>query len=50
MKKDDVIVIRINKENKKKIKMRMIQKDFKSLSEYILYCVMLDINKDINKE
>lgn len=49
-KKDDVINIRISKEDKKKIKMRALEKDFKNLSEYIMYAVMREISEsEINK-
>lgn len=43
MKKDDTILIRISKEHKKQLKIRCLEKGF-TLSEYILYCVMLEIS------
>ena len=47
-KKDDVINIRISKEEK--IKMRALEMDFKNLSEYIMYAVMREIAEtEINK-
>lgn len=49
-KKDDVINIRISKEDKKRIKMRVIEMDFKNLSEYIMYAVMREISEsEVNK-
>ena len=45
-KKDDTILIRINSEDKKAIKIRAIEKGFKSLSEYILYCCLREISEN----
>lgn len=42
-KKDDTILIRINTEDKKAIKIRAIEKGFKNLSEYVLYCCLREI-------
>ena len=42
-KKDDTIFIRINAEDKKKIKIRALQMGFKSVSEYVLYCCMQEV-------
>lgn len=44
-KKDDTILIRINSEDKKAIKIRAIEKGFKNLSEYIMYCCMREISE-----
>jgi hypothetical protein len=42
--------VRISSEDKKKLKIRVIEKGFKSLSEYILYCCMREIvENEINK-
>lgn len=49
-KKDDTILIRINTEDKKAIKIRAIEKGFKNLSEYVLYCCLREIaENEINK-
>lgn len=41
-KKDDTILIRINGEDKKQLKIRAIEKGM-SVSDYILYCVLREI-------
>lgn len=41
-KKDDTIFIRLNAEDKKKLKIRAIEKGI-SVSDYILYCVLREI-------
>lgn len=41
-KKDDTIFIRLNAEDKKKLKIRAIEKGM-SVSDYILYCVLREI-------
>lgn len=38
--------IRISKQDKKRIKIRTLNKNFKNLSEYVLYCVMKEISED----
>lgn len=45
-KKDDTILIRINAEDKKRIKIRALEKNFKNLSEYVLYCCLREISED----
>lgn len=41
-KKDDTILIRINGEDKKQLKIRALEKNM-SVSDYILYCVLREI-------
>lgn len=41
-KKDDTILIRINAEDKKELKIRALEKNM-SVSDYILYCVLREI-------
>lgn len=41
-KKDNTILIRINGEDKKQLKMRALEKGM-SVSDYILYCVLREI-------
>lgn len=41
-KKDDTILIRINSEDKKELKIRALEKNM-SVSDYILYCVLREI-------
>lgn len=41
-KKDDTILIRINAEDKKQLKIRALEKGM-SVSDYILYCVLREI-------
>lgn len=43
--KDDTMFIRINHKDKTRLKIRALEKEFSSLSEYILYCCMKDINE-----
>lgn len=46
MEKDATILIRISSNDKKEIKKRVIDKGFKNLSEYILYCIMREISEN----
>lgn len=41
-KKDDTVLIRINAEDKKQLKIRALEKGM-SVSDYILYCVLREI-------
>lgn len=43
-KKDDTILIRINSNDKKQLKIRAIEKGM-TLSDYILYCAMREISE-----
>lgn len=48
-KKDNTILIRINSEDKKQLKIRAIEKNM-TVSDYILYCVLREISEnEINK-
>ena len=44
--KDDTILIRINHKDKIRIKIRVLEKGFNSLSEYVMYCCMKDLSED----
>lgn len=45
-KKDDTILIRINSEDKKRIKIKALEENYKSVSDYILSCCLKEINKN----
>ncbi|MPU14953.1 hypothetical protein FGL68_07070 [Acinetobacter baumannii] len=51
-KKDDRLSLRINKDDKKKIQIRAIEKGFKNITDYVLYCCMREISESevINKQ
>lgn len=49
-KKDDRLSLRINSEDKKKIKIRAIERGFKNITDYVLYCCMREISEELVNE
>lgn len=45
--KDERLSLRINSEDKKKIQKRAIDKGFKNITDYVLYCCMREISEEI---
>lgn len=48
--KNDRLSLRINSEDKKKIQIRAIEKGFKNITDYILYCCMREISEGLINE